>query len=139
MTPHQIQLVRSSYALVAPQAIAVAALFYGHLFEMQPSLRPLFRGDIGAQGAKLMQMLTAAVAGLDRIGALAPILQNLGRRHAQYGVKDEHYACVGAALLWTLEQGLGDCFTTEVREAWGTAYSLLADAMQSGAQLRAAA
>ena len=133
MTPNQIDLVRSSFARVAPAATQVATLFYGQLFERDPQLRRLFRGDMTEQGGKLMQVLAAAVAGLDRLGELAPVLRDLGRRHAGYGVTDAHYDTVARALLWTLERGLGADFTPEVREAWRVAYAALAQTMREGA------
>jgi hemoglobin-like flavoprotein len=86
-----------------------------------------------------MQMIGLAVDSLDRLDALAPTLASLGRRHAGYGVQDRHYDTVGAALLWTLEQGLGADFTPEVRQAWAGAYALLARTMQAGAAAPVAA
>ena len=133
MTPHQKMLVQTSFAQVAPIDETAAALFYNRLFELDPALRPMFRGDIEEQGRKLMQMLAVAVRGLDDLGALVPAVHALGRRHAGYGVRDEHYETVAAALLWTLEAGLGEAFTPEVREAWGTVYWVLAETMKDGA------
>jgi hemoglobin-like flavoprotein len=133
MTPQQVMLVKQSFAQVAPIAETAAELFYGRLFELDPSLRPMFRGDMKEQGRKLMQTLAVVVSGLERLEKLLPAVEALGRRHAGYGVKDEHYATVAAALLWTLEQGLGDGFTPEVREAWTTAYLALAGVMQQAA------
>lgn len=133
MTPEQKQLVRETFAQVAPIADAAAALFYGRLFELDPSLRPLFRGDMTEQGRKLMQTIAVVVHGLDRLPTLLPAVEALGRRHAGYGVRDEHYATVAAALLWTLEQGLGPAFTPAAREAWTAAYGLLATVMQRAA------
>ena len=139
MTPRQIELVRATFAEIAPRAPDAAALFYGRLFEVAPQLRALFRGDLTAQGGKLMQALAATVGGLERIDELAPALRELGRRHRGYGVADSHYEIVGGALLWTLGQGLGGKFTDEVRDAWATAYGLVADTMKAGAALRTAA
>jgi nitric oxide dioxygenase len=133
MTPEQIALIRTSFAQVLPIADAAAALFYDRLFTLDPSLRPLFRGDLKAQGRALMGMIRVVVNGLDRLDQIVPAVQNLGRRHAGYGVKDEHYATVASALLWTLEQGLGPAFTPETREAWTQAYTLLAVTMQTAA------
>jgi hemoglobin-like flavoprotein len=133
MTPEQIALVRTSFAQVLPIADAAAALFYDRLFALDPSLRPMFRGDPQAQGRALMGMIRVAVNGLDRLDQIVPAVQALGRRHAGYGVKDEHYATVAVALLWTLEQGLGAAFTPETREAWTQAYTLLAVTMQTAA------
>ena len=107
LTVHQKTLVQDSFAIVAPIADDAAALFYRRLFELDPSLQRMFRGDMAEQRRKLMQMLTAAVKGLDRLDQLVPVVKDLGRRHATYGVEDRHYETVGAALLWTLEKGLG--------------------------------
>jgi len=133
MTPEQIVLVQTSFAQVLPIADTAAVLFYQRLFELDPSLRPMFRGDMAEQGRKLMQTIAVVVAGLDKLDTLVPAVQALGRRHAAYGVRDGHYATVAAALLWTLEQGLGAAFTPAVRQAWATAYGLLASVMQAAA------
>lgn len=129
MTPRQIELVKSSFAQVAPIAEQAAALFYSNLFSADPSLKPLFKGDMQGQGQKLMQMIGVAVGKLDELEVLVPVLQRLGERHADYGVMDSHYATVGGALLLTLSQGLADAFTEEVEEAWSTAYGLMAGTM----------
>lgn len=139
MTPRQKELVQSSWEKVVPIADTAASLFYGRLFELDPSLRPMFKTDIKEQGKKLMQMIGAAVRGLDNLGALVPTVQALGRRHTGYGVKDEHYDTVAVALLWTLEKGLGDAFTVEVKEAWVVVYTILADTMKGAAAQSSAA
>jgi hemoglobin-like flavoprotein len=131
MNSEQIMLVQTSFALVLPIADTAAALFYQRLFELDPSLRPMFRGDIQEQGRKLMSMLKIAVNGLTRLEQLVPAVQELGQRHSRYGVRDEHYDTVAAALLWTLRQGLGVAFTPEVEQAWVAAYTLLADTMKA--------
>src|SRR5215475_8639333 len=128
----QKTLVQTSFAQVLPIAEAAAALFYRRLCELDPTLRPLFKGDLKEQGRKLMDMLTLAVKGLDRPEALLPALTALGRRHAGYGVNKHDYETVGEALLWTLEQGLGPSFTPDVREAWAALYRLVADTMRIG-------
>jgi hemoglobin-like flavoprotein len=133
MTPRQKSLVQSTFAQVAPIAETAAALFYNRLFELDPALRPMFKGSIEEQGRKLMQTLAVAVRGLDDLGALVPAVRALGKRHAGYGVRDEHYETVADALIWTLEAGLGDAFTPEVREAWATVYWILADTMKDSA------
>jgi nitric oxide dioxygenase len=134
MTPQQINDVRRTWAMVAPIADQAAILFYDRLFEIAPDTRPLFRRtDMAAQRATLMGTLALVVKGLDKLEQLVPVVENLGRRHAGYGVIAEHYASVGAALLWTLEQGLGPEFTPEVRDAWATAYGILAGVMQDAA------
>jgi hemoglobin-like flavoprotein len=129
----QIELVQSSFARVEPIADTAAALFYTRLFELDPSLRLMFKGNMVEQGAKLMTTLKVVVNGLTRLEALVPAVQSLGRRHAAYGVTDEHYETVAEALLWTLHQGLGEYFTPDVAAAWSTAYGILADVMKAAA------
>jgi hemoglobin-like flavoprotein len=138
MTLNEKNLVQATFAQVAPIAEVAAELFYGRLFEIDPSLKPMFRGDMKEQGRKLMQMLAFSVHGLDRLQDILPAVEEMGRRHAGYGVQDEHYDTVGSALLWTLEKGLGDAFTPEVKSAWITVYTTLAGAMKSGAMSQAA-
>lgn len=133
MTPTQVSLVQSSWTKVVPIKEVAADLFYGKLFEMDPSLRPLFKGDIKEQGRKLMSMINTVVTQLTHIEAVVPAVQDLGRRHGGYGVKDSHYETVGAALLWTLEKGLGPAFTGDVKEAWTSAYVTLAGVMKEAA------
>ena len=134
LTATQKTLVQESFATIAPIADDAAALFYRRLFEIDPSLRHMFRGDMAEQRRKLMQMLTAAVKGLDRLEQLVPVVEDLGRRHATHGVEDRHYDTVGSALLWTLEKGLGDAFTPETKQAWTTVYGLLATTMKTAAR-----
>src|SRR5262245_34630589 len=129
MTPRQVALVQESFAKIVPIREQAAALFYNHLFAIDPSTRPLFRGDMKSQGAKLMAAIGAVVESLDRIDTIPDDLRTLARRHHRYGVREEHYASVGAALLWTLEQALGFDFTPDVRQACATAYDLLSGAM----------
>jgi hemoglobin-like flavoprotein len=133
LSERDVALVQASFDRVLPIADDAAALFYSRLFELDPSLRPLFRNDMKVQGRALMGTIRVALAGLGRLDQIVPTVQALGRRHATYGVKDEHYATVGSALLWTLEQGLGDAFTPETRTAWVQVYTLLAETMQQAA------
>ena len=133
MNDKQIRLVQESFRQVAPIAEAAAELFYARLFELDPGLRPLFRGDMTEQGRKLMQMLGVAVKGLERPEQLLPAVRALGARHVAYGVGERDYDTVGEALLWTLGRGLGEAFTPEVEAAWAEVYATLADAMQGGA------
>ena len=138
MNPTQIDLIRASWTAVEPIADTAAALFYGRLFELDPALDRLFRRtDMAAQRKVLMQTLTVVVKSLDRLDQIVPAVQALGRRHAGYGVREEHYGTVGAALLWTLEQGLGDGFTDPVRAAWTEAYETLATVMIEAARSEA--
>jgi len=129
MTPEQTKLVQESWDQVKPIADQAAELFYGRLFESDPALKPLFKGDMQAQGRKLMTMIGTAVSGLSKLDSIVPAVQDLGRRHVGYGVKASDYDTVGASLLWTLEQGLGDAFTDDVRAAWTETYRTLAGVM----------
>ena len=138
ITPAQKGLVQETFGLITPIAPTAAFLFYQQLFDLDPTVRPMFKGDIGAQGKMLMQALALAVKYLDRPEALKPMLQDLGRRHAKYGVTDAHYDTVGAALIWTLERGLCDRFTADVREAWVAAYAVVATTMKVAANEAAA-
>jgi hemoglobin-like flavoprotein len=129
-----IAIVQSDWSKAAPIADQAATLFYDRLFALDPSLKVLFKPDLSDQKVKLMKMIGAAVNGLEDLPALVPVVQNLGKRHVGYGVKSEHYVTVGAALLWTLKQGLGDGFGRENETAWTEAYALLADTMRHAAQ-----
>lgn len=134
MTPHQISLVQDSFTKVAPIADTAAELFYKRLFETDPTASKLFKGDMKEQGRKLMQMIGVAVKGLNKLDTIVPAVQALGKRHAGYGVTEAQYDTVGAALLWTLGQGLGAAFTAEVKEAWTAAYTILATTMKNAAR-----
>lgn len=134
MTPQQVQLVQTTWEQVVPISEQAAALFYSRLFELDPALKPLFKADITEQGKKLMTMINVAVRGLNDLNKLVPAVQELGRRHVGYGVAEKHYDTVGAALLWTLEKGLGAGYTPEVQEAWTTTYTILATTMKDAAR-----
>jgi hemoglobin-like flavoprotein len=133
MKVDQIILVQETFEKVRPISEVAAELFYNRLFELAPTLKSLFKGDMKTQGRMLMQMIDYAVTCLDNPDALIPTIQNLGKRHLGYGVEEEYYDTVGEALLWTLEQGLGKDFTPDVKEAWTEAYKLLSDTMKSAA------
>ena len=133
MNSKQIELVQSSFEKVMRIADVAAGLFYQRLFILDPSLRPMFRGDMKEQGKKLMDMIRTVVVNLRTLDRIVPGIQALGARHSGYGVRDEHYDTVGAALLWTLGQGLGDAFTDDVRDAWTAAYTLIATTMKEAA------
>lgn len=133
MTPQQITLVQDSWAAVVPIQDTAAGLFYKRLFELDPAVRPLFKGDMQEQGRKLMKMLGTVVNSLTRLDELVPVAQDMARRHVGYGVQAAHYDTVGLALLWTLEQGLGPKFTDDTRDAWATAYGTLSGVMKEAA------
>jgi hemoglobin-like flavoprotein len=133
MTPEQIKHVQTTWRSVEEIGPQAARLFYENLFGLDPSLRPLFQGDMDSQGKKLITMITIAVNGLNRLEMIIPAVEKLGRRHVDYGVKPEHYDTVGTALLSTLEQGLGAAFSDEVKTAWTMAYQTLASTMKAAA------
>ena len=139
MTNAQIKLVQDSFRQVAPIAETAAQLFYARLFELDPDLELLFKGNLSEQGRKLMQMLGLAVNSLDRMDQLLPVVRSLGGRHVSYGVRDKDYDTVGRALLWTLRKGLGEAFTPDVEAAWSNVYATIASAMQSGSETEAGA
>jgi len=131
MTPNQIKLVRETWSNVAPIADTAAEMFYQRLFEIDPSTKPLFsKTDMTRQRGMLLDALGLVVKNAARIENLSPALKELGRRHVRYGVEDHHYDSVGAALLWTLEQGLGDTFTDATRTAWTDVYTYVSSAMR---------
>lgn len=134
MTPQERTLVQESFAAVRPISDQAAAMFYDRLFTIAPEVKPLFKGDMSEQGKKLMQMLAVAVNGLTNLEVILPAVQELGRKHVDYGVTAAHYQPVGEALLWTLEQGLGDAFNAETKAAWEKTYTLLAGAMIEAAE-----
>ncbi|MGQ3683447.1 MAG: globin family protein [Candidatus Loosdrechtia sp.] len=134
MKAEQIAIIRKTFAKIKPVSDKVAELFYHRLFELKPSLKSLFKKDLKVQGMMLMQMIDFAVKNLDNSEELLPTLQELGKRHVNYEVKEEYYDTVGEALLWTLEQTLGSDFTREAKEAWGDAYKLLSSIMINAAK-----
>ncbi len=129
MTPDQVKAVQDSFKKVEPISEQAAALFYGRLFEIAPSVRPLFHGDIAAQGRKLMATLAVVVDGLSNLETVLPAASALAKRHVGYGVKPAHYEVAGEALLWTLERGLAKQWTPELAAAWGAAYRVLSEFM----------
>ena len=133
MTPAQVVLVQQSFTKVQPIADRAADLFYDRLFATAPAVRPLFPDDMSDQKRKLMKMLATAVANLHQVEKILPIIEDLGRKHVQYGAKPEHFDTVGDALLWTLEQGLGEAFTPAVKEAWAATYATIANTMKGAA------
>lgn len=133
MTADQIHLLRRSFGRVEQQSQVAALIFYRRLFELDPSLRPLFKSDIETQAAKLMDMLGLALSLTSCPGALETELIDSGARHAGYGARDEHYATVGQAMFTMLEESLGDEFTPATREAWVAFYAFASETMKRGA------
>lgn len=133
MNPSTIDNVQRTFNLIAPIADDAAALFYSKLFELDPSLKSMFKSDMTDQGKKLMQILGVAVSSLNNLDAIVPAVQDLGRRHVQYGVRPQHYNTVAEAILWMLAQTLGATFTAEIKQSWTEVYTVLADTMIAAA------
>jgi nitric oxide dioxygenase len=129
MTPEQVTLVQQTFGQVAPIADKAAEIFYDRLFEVAPAVKPLFQADMAEQRRKLMATLAAVVRGLSDLPSILPAASALAKRHVDYGARPEHYPVVGAALLWTLERGLGPQWTPEAAAAWTAAYSTLSGFM----------
>jgi nitric oxide dioxygenase len=129
MKPSEIVLIQESFRKILPLADPAAALFFARLFEIDPTLRPLFRGDMTEQGRKLMALLATVVTALDRLEEVVAVLRTPGGGHPRRGLTGEQYAAVGGAWLWTLERGLGSDFTPAVRGAWINAFSLVAHSL----------
>jgi len=138
MSPDDKVLLKATWAMVAPISDIAAGLFYERLFTLDPSLKPMFeKTDMEEQRRKLMQAIASVINGVDNLQALVPTLQHLGRNHARYGVTDQNYDTVGAALLWTLEQGLKHAWTPAAQSAWTAAYTTVATVMRSATSTQA--
>ncbi|HKC25145.1 MAG TPA: globin domain-containing protein [Thermoanaerobaculia bacterium] len=133
MTPEQRMLVKETFPDIRQIAIPVSLLFYGRLFDLDPSLRALFHIDMTEQSEKLMSMLDAIVGSLDSFEEMRPVLRELGQRHVEYGVKESHYATLGSALVWAFAQALEPNFNDSVREAWGAVLGEVSREMLAGA------
>jgi nitric oxide dioxygenase len=133
MTPTQVELVQQSFSKVAPISEQAAQMFYGRLFEIAPEVKPMFPSDMTEQRKKLMATLAVVVGGLTKLETILPAASALAKKHVGYGVEASHYTPVGAALIWTLEKGLGPDWTPEVATAWTTAYTTLSGYMISEA------
>jgi hemoglobin-like flavoprotein len=138
LTARQVDLLQQTWRSVLPVGDVAAELFYGKLFSLDPKIRLLFKNDMKDQGRNLTAMISVAVGGLERPERIMLALRQLGRRHAAYGVRDEHYEKVAVALAWMLEKCLGEAFTEEARQAWSAAYELLARTMKEACVSRAA-
>jgi hemoglobin-like flavoprotein len=133
MTPDQVKLVQQSFSQVAPISDQAATLFYDRLFEVAPQVRSMFPAEMTEQKKKLMATLAVVVNGLTDLPSILPAASALAKRHVAYGAKPDHYPVVGAALLWTLEKGLGQGWTPDVATAWTAAYGTLSGFMISEA------
>jgi len=133
MNPSTIDNVQRTFNIIAPIADDAAALFYSKLFELDPSLKSMFKSDMADQRKKLMQILGVAVSSLNNLEAIVPAVQDLGRRHVKYGVRPQHYNTVAEAILWMLAQTLGQAFTPAIKQSWTEVYTVLADTMIAAA------
>jgi hemoglobin-like flavoprotein len=135
MTTYQINLIKTTWQAAAANAEVVGHLFYNRLFEIAPEVKPMFsRATIPEQSKKLLAMLSYVISKLDKLDEITDEVTKLAHRHVKYGVVEKHYGYVGAALLWTLEKGLGDLWNKEVNQAWATCYAVLSDAMINAAK-----
>jgi hemoglobin-like flavoprotein len=131
VTEQQIDLVQGSWRAVLAVSDTFAEIFYGKLFSLDPSLRPLFaRTSMKEQGRSLAAMLSVATRGLSHPDRIALAVHQLGRRHAGYGVQPAHYEIFREALIWALQKCFGEAFTPETRAAWLAAYAFFAAKMQ---------
>jgi hemoglobin-like flavoprotein len=133
MTPDQIKLVQESFAKVAPISEQASVIFYDRLFDVAPAVKSMFPADMTEQRKKLMATLAVVVNGLSNLESILPAASALAVRHISYGAKAEHYPVIGAALLWTLEKGLGEAWTADIAAAWTAAYGTLSGYMISQA------
>ncbi len=130
MTTRQIAIVKSTWAIVASlDTEAVGGLFYNRLFEIAPEVKGMFRSPMPEQSKKLFTMIGYVISKLDKLEDIMDEVAKLAKRHVQYGAKAAHYQVVAEALLWTLEKGLGNEWTEEVKESWVLCYTTLAGAM----------
>lgn len=134
MTADQRRLVRDSFDSLRGMTGPVALLFYGKLFELDPSARRLFHIDLELQGRKVMDMLSSVAESLDDFESIGAKLAELGSKHATYGVRPEQYETLSTALLWTLSQALGADFDGRTSEAWKIALAAVNEAMKAGAR-----
>lgn len=134
MQETEIVLLEESFAEVAAMREQAAELFYERLFEHDPSLRAMFmQTDMKEQGRKLMAALSIVIASLRKLDTIVPALEMLAVKHVGYGVRDEHYATVGTALVETLSLFFSHRFTSEHRRVWTSAYETVAGVMMAAA------
>jgi len=132
-------ILRDSFELVVDRRPDLTIRFYEILFERNPALAPMFRGDRSAQAKMLAGAIAAVLDHLDDASWLTTTLGELGARHIDYGVTTAMYDQVGDALLATLAEVAAEAWTAEVAEQWTLAYGAIAGLMQAGAAARVAA
>ncbi|MCY7295556.1 globin domain-containing protein [Alteromonas sp. a30] len=126
----QIELVQRSFTQVAPHAVSCSAAFYRRLFELDPSLKALFKNDIHVQGVMLMKVLAMAVNSLYDLDSIADDLRILGARHVGYGVQRAHYKIVEKALIMMLQDVQGETFSKELEVAWQQVFRCISRLMR---------
>lgn len=130
MTPKQVALVRSSWShILSIDPEVVGTMFYNRLFEIAPHLQSMFHRSLPEQSRKLMTILDHIVEKLDALEEIIENIVKLSQRHSSYGVKPEHFADVGEALLWTLEKNLGRKWNKDIKEAWAMCFITISSAM----------
>ncbi len=132
MTPEQTKLVQDSFMILKRGPKDPAELFYKRLFEIAPQVRPLFPDDMDEQKIKFLMMLNSTILNLKNLDILVPTIRALGKRHIGYGVTIEQYGPVKNAFFWTLEEALGDWYSSDVRDAWIATYTALEATMKEG-------
>lgn len=136
MTKEQINLVEDSWDFIVLNTNEAGRIFYGKLFELDPSLKELFKDDIDSQARKLVSLITFVVHKLNNLDSVINDVVALGKRHADYKVKESHYDTVAEALLWTLEKALKERWTPEMRRAWIAVYLVLSTTMMKAMKER---
>lgn len=133
LTKEEKLLVNKTFYQITPVSDRASERFYTRLFEIAPEVRPLFgKAEMRKQRKKLIDMIALVVYSLDNFDKVTKALQSLGQRHIEYGVTKEQYAIVGQALLWMLEQELGDDWTSEVAVAWTKTYEIIVQISTEG-------
>lgn len=138
LSEKEITLIKNTWGFVITNNETAGEMFYSKLFETAPAVRPLFKADISEQASKLISMVTIIVAKLNKLDEVVKEVDFLARKHIKYGAKPAHYAAVGQALLWTLEQGLSKQWTPEVEEAWTKVYGILSEGMITSQKIHSA-
>ena len=131
---NDIQILETSFDLIAPRGDELMDEFYSRLFDAAPAVRPLFPADMRKQKAMLLSALVLVRKSLRNLDGLLPTLHALGARHVAYGALPEHYPVVGSVLIESMAAIAGDAWTAEIESAWGAAFNVIAGAMIEGAE-----
>ena len=135
LTEKEIKLIKQSWVKIQNiDPFFIGDVFYRKLFLDLPEVRKLFKTSREVQSQKLLDMLNMIVHRLERFDELSEEIKNLARRHVSYGVKEEYYAYVGSALIWTLQQALREEWNDELEKAWVSCYRNLSGTMIDAAR-----